>query len=119
MNTKDRLRLIETAGISSAGKRNLIRHLRGERLARNAAIVAKCCDCMGYHGDGRMDCRTLHCPLYPFRPYKEDPAVSQGEAILPRRMPSTSDSGHTTPQKRGNGRQDALSVMPRASSAKA
>lgn len=107
MSIEDRLRFIEGTRISSAGKKNLIRHLKGERLTQRQAIIAKCCDCMGYHGDGRMDCRTVHCPLYPFRPYKEDPAVSQGEAILPPGMASTSNRGHITPTKRGNGRKAA------------
>lgn len=107
MRFEDRLRLIEGTGISSAGKKNLIRHLKGERLTQRQAIIAKCCDCMGYHGDGRIDCRMPHCSLYPFRPYKEDPAISSGKVVSSRRTASTSGISTQTPIKRGNGRKAA------------
>jgi hypothetical protein len=105
VNIEDRLKLIEGTGISSAGKRNLIRHLKGERLTQRQAIIAKCCDCMGYHADGRQDCRMPHCSLYPFRPYKEDPAVSSGKAISPEIRPPATRLSDPTPRKRGNGRK--------------
>ena len=54
----------------SSGKNYLIKHLTGHTLTRDQAIKAKCCDCMGYYIDGRMDCEVPDCPLYPFMPYR-------------------------------------------------
>ena len=64
-----RIEILETAP-ASGGKTNLLKHLYGDRLTRNAAITAKCCDCMGYYIDGRADCEMPECPLYPYMPYK-------------------------------------------------
>ena len=64
-----RIEMIETAP-TSRGKTNLLKYLNGGKLTRSAAIIAKCCDCMGYHIDGRTDCQTAECPLYPFMPYR-------------------------------------------------
>jgi hypothetical protein len=55
---------------ASGGKTTLLKYLYGDKLTRNASIVAKCCDCMGYYIDGRADCETLECPLHPFMPYR-------------------------------------------------
>lgn len=54
----------------SAGKGHLQRHLKGERLTQRQAILAKCCDCMGFHVDGRTDCLMKSCSLYNWMPYK-------------------------------------------------
>ena len=64
-----RIDILETAP-TSGGKTTLLKYLYGDKLTRNASIVAKCCDCMGYYIDGRADCETLECPLYPYMPYK-------------------------------------------------
>lgn len=63
------IEMIETAP-TSRGKTLLLKHLYGGKLTRSAAIMAKCCDCMGYHIDGRADCKMEECPLYPFMPYR-------------------------------------------------
>jgi hypothetical protein len=59
----------------SAGKGHLIRHLQGEKLTQRQAILAKCCDCMGYFTDGRSDCSMKTCSLHPYMPYREKVAV--------------------------------------------
>jgi len=46
-----------------------------KRLTRGQAIIAHCCQCMGYYVDGRQDCEMDTCPLYPFYPYREDRKV--------------------------------------------
>jgi Zn-finger protein len=33
-------------------------------------IMAKCYDCTGFYKDGREDCNTPTCPLYPLMPYR-------------------------------------------------
>ena len=96
-----RLAMVQCA-INSAGKRNLIKHLLGERLTQRQAILAKCCDCMGYHIDGRMDCRMPHCSLYPFRPYKDDPGPSSKMAVSSRRGPPATPLSELPPPDRGN-----------------
>lgn len=65
----ERLEIIEAAP-TSGGKRFLLKHLQGESLTRDQAIKAMCCDCSGYYIDGRTDCKTEHCPLYTFMPYR-------------------------------------------------
>ena len=102
MNPLDRLTLIQKSGKASAGKTNLLKHLRGERLTQRQAILAKCCDCMGYHNDGRMDCRMPHCSLYPFRPYKDDPALSPKKAISSRRRGAATPLGEPSPSDPGD-----------------
>ncbi len=61
---------IEKNGIGSGGKNALLKYLKGESIHRSAAIKAKCFECCGYYGDGRVDCNIPTCPLYPFMPYK-------------------------------------------------
>ncbi len=70
MKLEDRVRLLDGAP-KSRGKTSLSGHFIGERLTQRQAILAKCCDCMCYRVDGRIDCRMPHCPLSPFRPYRE------------------------------------------------
>ena len=55
----------------SRGRKFLLAHYDGERLTASQAIIAKCCDCMCYHTDGRIDCELDHCPLYPWMPFKK------------------------------------------------
>ena len=80
----------------SAGKTNLVKHLRGERLTQRQAILAKCCDCMCYHVDGRLDCRMPHCSLYPFRPYKDDPTSLSGKPVSSRRRAPATPLGESS-----------------------
>jgi hypothetical protein len=63
------------AGINSRGRTSLLRHFKGERLTQREAILAKCCDCMGHHVDGRLDCRMPYCALYPWMPYRDEKPV--------------------------------------------
>jgi hypothetical protein len=65
----------------SAGKTNLVRHLEGKRLTQRQAILAKCCDCMGYFVDGRVDCRIPACALYPYMPYREKTVTTAGRGV--------------------------------------
>lgn len=65
-----RIEILETAPTSS-GKRLLLKHLYGDRLTRDEAIRAKCCDCLGFYIDGRADCEISECALHPFMPYRE------------------------------------------------
>jgi len=88
MDIKTRLAIAQKSGIASAGKTNLIKHLQGERLTQRQAIHAKCCDCMGYNADGRMDCRMPHCSLYPWMSFRDDRAERK-RADLARRSGPT------------------------------
>ena len=56
---------------NSSGRNRLARHLQGEYITRGEAILAKCCDCMGYYADGMNDCEVPTCPLYTWMPYKK------------------------------------------------
>lgn len=57
---------------ASGGKSQLIKHLKGEPLTRTQAMKAYCCFCMGYYADGKTDCQTPHCPMYPYMPYRRN-----------------------------------------------
>lgn len=61
---------IEKYGLLSSGRTALLKYLRGEKIHRPAAVKAKCCECMGYYADGRVDCENPDCPLYPYMPYR-------------------------------------------------
>jgi hypothetical protein len=62
---------------------------------------------MGYHGDGRMDCRMSHCSLYPFRPYKDALTSTTEEAVSSEIRPPATHLSKLTPRKRGNGHKAA------------
>jgi len=51
-----------------SGRRELIKHLKGERISRGEALRAKCYECNGGYPDGAFDCEIEGCPLYPFNP---------------------------------------------------
>lgn len=83
----------------STGKTALRKHLAGARLTQRQAILAKCCDCMGYWRDGRADCRVPACSLYPFMPYREkapsasaDGAVVASEGSKPTGVPAQEET---------------------------
>ena len=59
-------RLLESAkrGKTRVGKRELIKHLTGQRLTWGQAIKAKCYDCNGM-GE-QIDCDNIECPLLPY-----------------------------------------------------
>jgi len=44
--------------------------LEGKRLTHKQAVLAKCCECMGYYEDGAVDCRVDTCPMYDHMPYR-------------------------------------------------
>jgi hypothetical protein len=57
-------------GTESAGKTQMLRYLRGQKVTRHQAMQAKCFECMGGYADGRVDCGLKECALYPWMPYK-------------------------------------------------
>ena len=50
-----------------AGKADLLRHLRGERLTRDEAIRSKCYDCVG--GEDTNPCHVVQCALTQYCPW--------------------------------------------------
>lgn len=52
-----------------AGKADLLKHLRGEKITQRQAIGAKCYECAG--GEGGV-CTIRECPLLPFSPYASE-----------------------------------------------
>lgn len=74
-----RRQIVEKAPVS-AGKTLLLKHLDGERLTASQRIKAKCCECMGYYVDGRVDCKIPNCPLYPAMPYRGVEKLSNDDA---------------------------------------
>ena len=56
------------------GRAELKRHMEGGKISMQAAVRAKCYDCMGYFIDGAIDCDDERCPLYHWMPYRYKPA---------------------------------------------
>jgi len=55
------------------GRKELEKHLNGERLTTTQAALAKCYSCMGEYCDGKVDCKIEGCPLYQYMPYRDNP----------------------------------------------
>ncbi|MCX5827605.1 MAG: hypothetical protein NTV58_06340 [Deltaproteobacteria bacterium] len=73
MNQVERTREgIEQHGKLFRGRKELLKHMDGERLTMKEAIIAKCYDCMGHYYDPGKDCKIQHCPLYSFMVYREE-----------------------------------------------
>ena len=63
------IKAIETRGLNTRGKRDYLRHLKGERLTQRQAIAAQCYDCQGFCQDGRPACDIDTCALHPYSPF--------------------------------------------------
>ena len=79
MNHHQRIYSALESAPASRGKTLYLKYLDGVRLTGRQAALAKCCDCMCYHIDGREDCRMPTCPLYPFMPYKGKVAKAESK----------------------------------------
>jgi len=71
--------------LRSEGLKYLERYLSGQPLTRRQAMLAKCCECMGYYDDGLEDCEMPDCPLYPWMPYRNKQHTTAG--LLNQRIP--------------------------------
>lgn len=62
--------MLESAsnGKLRSGKKELLKHLKGERITRSQAVKAHCYDCSGM-GE-QKDCEIEECALLPFSPYR-------------------------------------------------
>lgn len=65
-------KFIEKHGGNATGRKQLIKHLRGEKLRSYEAIAAFCYDCMAYCINHGSDCNVASCPLYCCSPYNPD-----------------------------------------------
>jgi len=45
------------------------KYIKGEKLTRTKAILAKCYECNGYE-ESNADCEIEGCPLYPYHPHR-------------------------------------------------
>ena len=57
-------------GKKAKGRAEFIKYLKGEKLTRGEAILAKCYDCVCHYADGKVDCELPTCPLYDYMPYR-------------------------------------------------
>jgi len=71
MNSK-RITNIEQYGKTAQGKKEILKHLEGQRLTLKQAVNAHCFDCMGFYADGKQDCKISKCPLHPFMAYNQN-----------------------------------------------
>lgn len=70
--SSDQIKGIRKYGKVARGKNELLKHLSGQRLTLKQAVNAHCYDCVGFYADGKHDCKTRHCSLYPYMPYNLD-----------------------------------------------
>jgi hypothetical protein len=54
---------------NSRGMTLLRKYRSGGTLTARQAILANCCECMGYYVDGRINCDQPSCPFYKWMPY--------------------------------------------------
>lgn len=66
-------------GISARGRKECIKHLKGGKLTRKEAVLAKCYDCCCGYEDGKEDCKVKGCPLHPYMPFNRDRGKGRGE----------------------------------------
>ena len=66
---KERIESIRKHGKVARGQKELIGHLKGERLTLRQAVYAHCYDCCGFFSDGKVDCGMKKCSLHPFHAY--------------------------------------------------
>lgn len=60
---------------NAPGNRYLKMYMEGKSLTLKQASLAKCAECMNGFIDGKNDCEMNGiCPLYPFMPYRKEPA---------------------------------------------
>lgn len=69
MTNDELIKLIESMP-RARGKRELLMHLRGKKITRKGAMLAKCYDCCGYYADGLVDCKVPLCSLYAYMPFR-------------------------------------------------
>jgi hypothetical protein len=54
----------------SGGLSALKTYYSGILLKPRKAMLAMCCECLGFFADGLNDCECPRCPLYPYMPYR-------------------------------------------------
>jgi hypothetical protein len=59
------------------GRRELLKHLRGEPITLKQQITARCYDCCAGYDGGAVDCNIPSCPLYSSMPYGKERGVSK------------------------------------------
>jgi hypothetical protein len=59
----------------AVGKKETLKHLRGEPLSWKEACLAKCGDCTCGYEDSKADCQVPDCPLYGHMPYRKSKEV--------------------------------------------
>jgi hypothetical protein len=67
---RDRVVEIQKYGKSAQGRKELIKFLKGGKLTRKQAMLAKCYECSGYYADGKRACTVADCPMIGYMPYK-------------------------------------------------
>jgi hypothetical protein len=74
---------IKWHGKTAKGKKEILKHLSGQRLTLKQAVYAKCYDCAGFYADGKQDCKMPHCSLYPFMAYNKNRVKRTTKKTIP------------------------------------
>jgi hypothetical protein len=67
---EQRVCILDTS-IASPGRDHYKKYLAGQKTTLKQRVLANCCMCNGYYGDGKNDCEKPLCPLYPDMPYRQ------------------------------------------------
>jgi len=79
----ERIKNIQQHGKTARGRKELLKHLSGQKLTLKQAVLAHCYDCVGYYADGKQDCEMPDCPLHPFMPYNTNRIRKATKNIMP------------------------------------
>ena len=74
---------IKWHGKTAKGKKEILKHLSGQRLTLKQAVYAKCYDCAGFYADGKVDCNMPHCSLHPFMAYNQNRVKRTTKKTMP------------------------------------
>ena len=66
----EKISSIKKHGRKYRGRKELLKHLKGEKLTQRQMILGNCYECCGYYSDGSSDCGIESCTFYPLMPYR-------------------------------------------------
>jgi len=71
MNKSEKIKDIESYGISAQGRKEYLKILKGKHASYKERCLAMCYECMGFYSDGRNSCTDETCPLYMVMPFRK------------------------------------------------
>jgi len=66
---EEMIKNINSYGKGAQGRHEYLDYLQGKNISPERSILAACYRCRNFYADGKKDCETHDCPLYPFMPF--------------------------------------------------